>query len=123
MRIRVDRDLTQQSQVDHQAGVADRMAGHAVASAAHGHAESTSTCKADSRYHVGVVDRTHDQLGPRLNKSVERAPTTVEPNVRGPDDRPTVHRAELATVASSIYSKHPGTRRTCNATAPASSPI
>src|SRR5262249_12787725 len=116
------RDLTQQSQVNHQAAIADRMASHAVASAAHGHAESTSTCEADSRRHIGVIDRTHDQLGSRLNKRVERTPGTVEPDVRGPDDGPTVHRGELSH-GSPIHVRILSPGGPVNATAPALPPI
>jgi hypothetical protein len=83
---RINRDLPQQPEVDHQAALADGMTGHAVTATPHRDRKSVVHSKLDSCHNIRSVHRSDDDKRASIRQRIERLPRRVEPPIHRPDD-------------------------------------
>ena len=89
----IDAHAAHAAQVDHQPALADAVAGHVVAAAAHRDRQAVGGGPLQGATHVirRLADR--DQRGPAIDHAVEDAPALVVAGVAGPDQS---HAAAVA---------------------------
>ncbi len=80
--------------VDHEATVARRLAGEAVAAAAHGHREALCAREQDCAHHVGGIGAAHDGGRPAIDRCIPDRPRVLVPFVRRQDQRAVELRAQ-----------------------------
>ncbi len=74
-------------QIDHQAAIADGVAGNVVAAAAHGDEKSVFPGKIHGGDDVGGADATHDQAGPPVDHGIPDAACVIVGGVAFPQHR------------------------------------
>jgi hypothetical protein len=95
-RLRIDDDLTHETQVDDETPVADAMTGDPMAPSPDGHRQIGVACESKRRHDVRDVERPHNQLGAPLDHPVEGAPRDLEAAIVGSDDRPAMTLSQLS---------------------------
>jgi hypothetical protein len=92
---RVDPDPAHRRQVDHQAAVGDRQAGHVVAAAADRDLGRLLAAEPERVHHVGHRAAAGDQRGPFVDQPVVHAAGLLVGRIRGADQLAAERRPDL----------------------------